>query len=131
MKIPNLKKKKVPLISDHERGIRNATELVPNLSPLMCWNHIHQDIKHWVQSHNGTSDDIVVYVDHVIQLLKSENQNEFEEKYHMFSSKWSMGLLEYFQAQKDDLMMYATRCNMEPWNIYTPNCGVTNNVAEV
>ena len=47
-KIPNLKKKKIPLIIEREKGIRNATKLVSNLSPLLCWNYIHQDIKHWV-----------------------------------------------------------------------------------
>ena len=42
-KIPNLKKTKVPIIIDREKGICNATKLVPNLSPILCWNHIHQD----------------------------------------------------------------------------------------
>ena len=53
----NLKKKKAPIIIDREKGINNATKLIPNLCPILCWNHICQDIKHWVQSHSGTSDD--------------------------------------------------------------------------
>ena len=69
----------MPLIIDCEKGIWNATKLLPLLCPLLCWNHIRQDIKHWVQSHNGTSDDILVYTDHLLQLLKSENPDEFEE----------------------------------------------------
>ena len=86
-KIPNLKKKKVPLIIDCEKGINNATKLVPSLCPLLCWNHIWQDIKHWVRSHNGTSDDINVYLDHIMKLLKSENEAEFEENYKIPSMK--------------------------------------------
>ena len=57
-KIPNLKKKKVLPIVDREKGINNAIKLYPNLCPIFCWNHICKDIKHWVQTHNGTSDDI-------------------------------------------------------------------------
>ena len=45
------------------------------------------------------------------------------------SMKWSKGFLEYFQVNKGDLMKFAARYNIEPWNIYNPNSGVTNNVA--
>ena len=31
-------------------------------------------------SHNGTSADILVYANHVLQLLKSESPEEFEKK---------------------------------------------------
>ena len=86
-KISNLKKKKVPIIIDRKKEIKNATKLIPNVCPILCWNHIHQGIKHWVQSHNGISDDIVVYMDHVMQLLKSEIQDQFEERYMTFSTK--------------------------------------------
>ena len=129
-KIPNLKKKKVLLIIDQEKGVNNATKLVPSLCPLLCWNHIWQDIKQWVRSHNGTSDDIHVYLDHIMKLLKSENEAEFEENYKILSMKWSKEFLEYFQVNKGDLMKFAARYNIEPWNIYNPNSGVTNNVAE-
>ena len=44
-KIPNLKKKKVPIITEREKGINNATKLIPSLCPILCWNHICQDIK--------------------------------------------------------------------------------------
>ena len=100
------------------------------MCPLLCWNHIWQDIKHWVRSHNGTSDDILVYTGHILQLLKSENPDEFEENCKTFSLKWSKGFLDYFEPQKGDLMRCATRYNIEPWKMYNPNCGVTNNAAE-
>ena len=120
-KIPNLKKKKVPIIIDREKGINNATKLSPKLCPILCWNYIRQDIKHWVRSHNGTSDDVLVYMDHVMQLLKSENQDQFEERYMTLSAKWSKSFLEYFEGQKDELMKCATRYNIEPWKIYNPS----------
>ena len=129
-KIPNLKKKEVPLIMVREKGITNAAKLAPNLCPLLCWNHICQDIKYWVRSHNGTTDDILVYTDNVIQLLKSENQEIFEERYSILSSKWSKAFLDYFNEHKDDLMTFAARYNIEPWKIYNPSSGITNNVAE-
>ena len=34
-KITNLKKKKVTIIIDREKGISNATKLVPNLHPIL------------------------------------------------------------------------------------------------
>ena len=58
--------KKVLLTTDCEKGINNATNLTPNLCSLLCSNYIHQDIKHRVQSHNGTSGDILVYTNHVM-----------------------------------------------------------------
>ena len=71
------------------------------------------DIKHRVWTHNGTSNDIHVYIDHVLQLLKSENPDEFEERLS-FSSKWSKGFLEYFESWKHEIMRCATRYNIEP-----------------
>ena len=65
-----------------------------------------------------------------MKLLKSENEAEFEENYKMLSMKWSKGFLEYFQVNKGDLMKFAARYNIEPWNTYNPNSGVTNNDAE-
>ena len=47
-----------------------------------------------------------------------------------FSAKWSKSFLEYFETQEDEIMKCATRYNIQPWNIYNPNSGVTNNVAE-
>ena len=75
------------------------------------------------------SDDIHVYTNHVLQLLKSENPDE-EENYQSFSSKWGKGFLEYFESQKDKIMRCATRYNIEPWSLYNPSSGVTNTVAE-
>ena len=95
-KIPNLKKKKVPLIAEGERGINNAIKLYPNLCPIFCWNHICQDVKHWVQTHNGTSDDTHAYIDHVLQLLKSENPDEFEENYQVIFLQMEQGISRIF-----------------------------------
>ena len=38
--VPNLRKKRVSLIIEREKGIRNSTKTVSNLCPLLCWNHI-------------------------------------------------------------------------------------------
>ena len=65
-----------------------------------------------------------------MQLLKSESPTEFEEKYTVLSNIWSKEFDSYFLGQKDDLQMFATRYNIEPWKIYNPNSGITNNVAE-
>ena len=50
---------------------------------------------------------------HVMQLLKSESQDQFEERYMTFSAKWGKLFLEYFEAQKDELMKCATRYNID------------------
>ena len=67
---------------------------MPNLCPLLCWNHIHQDIKNWVHNCNGTSDDVSVYTNNVMQLLRSATKEEFEERYQSFSSIWGKELNE-------------------------------------
>ena len=66
----------------------------------------------------------------ITKLLKSATKEEFEERYQSFSSMWSKEFLTYFQTQKNDLITFAARFNIEPLNIYNPNSGVTNNVAE-
>ena len=99
------------------KGINNATKLVPSLCPLLFWIHIQQDLKHWVQNHHGTSDDILVYIDHVLQFLESGNSDEFEENYVALSSKGSKSFLKYFQTLKDEIMKCVARYNIEPWNI--------------
>ena len=80
----NLRKKKIPIIIDLEMGINSGTKLIPNLHPILCWNHICQDIKYWVQSHNGTSADILVYTNHVLQFVKSDSPDEFEKVMNCF-----------------------------------------------
>ena len=104
-------KRKVPIIIYLEKGIGNTTKLIHSLSPLLCLNHIWQDIKYWVQNHNSTSDDILCSKDHILQLLESKNPHEFEENYVAFSFKCGKGFLEYFQTQKDEIMTSATRYN--------------------
>ena len=42
-----------------------------------------------------------------MQLLKSENREEFQEQYEKLFPLWRKEFLEYFKAQKEDLMMFA------------------------
>ena len=50
-----------------------------------------------------------------MQLLKSESPTEFEEKYTVLSNIWSKEFDSYFLGQKDDLKMFETKYNIEPW----------------
>ena len=115
-KVPNLSKKRVQLIIPREKGIRNSAKTVPNLCPVLCWNHIWQDLKHWVCSHNGNSDDIHVYTDHLMQLLKSESPTEFEERYTELYNICTKKFDSYFLGQKDDLKMTLCKyCWPQQW----------------
>ena len=97
--------------------------MIPNLCPIFCWNHNQQDIKQWVRSHNGTSDDITVYVNDVMELLKSEKENIFEQQYAEVSLKWSRSFVQYFEGQKNNLKSCAARYQIEPWKLYNPTSG--------
>ena len=83
------------MISNLEKGFCNIIKLVTNLCPFLCWKHIHHIIKDWVWNHNGTSDDILVHVNNVMNLLQWEPMDVLKA---VPSHKWSKGFVQNFQA---------------------------------
>jgi hypothetical protein len=56
-KIPQLTRKNFAIVLDREAAITNAIKkTLPNVSILHCWNHIKQDIKHWLNAHMVVSE---------------------------------------------------------------------------
>ena len=61
-KLPHLVGACIPVIVDREKAITNAfNEVFPSSKLIYCWNHIKSDVKHWVRTHGGKSDDVKVY----------------------------------------------------------------------
>ena len=129
--IPNLSKVKTPLILDREKSHSNAAEIIPQLEILFCWNHIHNDTKNWVKDHGGTADDVKVYCDDVKNLLKADSEEQFNEILKTVQPRWSQPFVAYFDKNlEEDMLQHACRFRIEPYNLYNPISGVTNNPNE-
>ena len=131
-KIPNLKKKKIPIILDRETALKNAVKAqLPNLLIAMCWNHLRTDVKHWVNKHGGRSDDLVVYTKHLEDLLKSETKDEYDTKLKEYKDTWSESFVAYFEdSLEPDILAYSIHFVIKEYKIYNPISGITNNVSE-
>ena len=97
---------------------------------LFSVNHVYLQIKYRVCKHSGKTDDVHIYTDHVIQLLKSEHEEAFEWKYHELSLLWNKQFCNYFETQKEEIMAFAARYNIKIWKKYNPHSGITNNAAK-
>ena len=61
-KIPRLGTKNIAIVTDKEQGLINAIHNVfPNLTNLLCWNHIIRDVKQWLRSKGEINENISVY----------------------------------------------------------------------
>jgi len=62
----------MPLATNEERGIKAAaTQVFPQVTHVLGWNHILQDIKRFAKLHNYTVSDLRDTV-HNLMLKKSE-----------------------------------------------------------
>ena len=130
--IPSLKKSTVPIITDREQGISNAIKIVlPNSPIFYCWNHIKQDIIRWLQRHKISRSQMQIYLSHIEQIMMSTSEDEFLENITKLSAVWSDTFLGYFTKYiQKDIQNHAGRWLIEPFNLYNPYSGITNNAAE-
>ena len=131
-KVPNLKKKSVKFITDREYSITNAvTNVLPNARILHCWNHIRKDVKMWLHKKNASTDDVTVYTNDVLDLLKSDDRKSFDLRYENLSQKWSQAFCTYFDFElKNELLKYSVKWDLEECGMYDPYSGITNNRSE-
>jgi len=59
----------VIIVTDQERAITTAIhDICPELKHVLCWNHVLQDCKRWLQQHGASSQaEVAYYVDSVSQ----------------------------------------------------------------
>jgi hypothetical protein len=60
--------------------VKSFADIFPTWRILSCWNHVLTDIETWVRKHGGCSDDIVIYKEHVRELLKCDTDGELQAK---------------------------------------------------
>ena len=130
--VPSLNKSGTIIVTDRERAIRNAIlKNAPQCRLFHCWNHVKRNVRHWLNTHGGTSDDQIVYRRDVEQLMKSENEAEFDEEYSERSVKWDPGFKDYFDSSlKMDIKTYCARWLIEDAGVFDPYSGVTSNSVE-
>ncbi|CAG2225835.1 unnamed protein product [Mytilus edulis] len=81
---------------NQEPGLKRAIrDTFPNCPIMFCWNHIKEDFKFWLKG-KVDSDNIKIYIDHLNQMLHSDNEEEFLETKMKLTSKWTPVVLEHF-----------------------------------
>lgn len=131
-RIPRLKTKQIPVITDRERGIRNALNTVfPNLKVFVCWNHIFRDLDFWLKKRSAPLDNIKVYKTDIRKLMQCTSETEYSNLLETLKINWTESFLEYFEQNLDnDISENAGRWLLEKFGLYNPYSGVTNNASE-
>ena len=131
-KIPNLRKKKFVVVMDRESALKIAfTNVFPQCTILHCWNHIKRDLRFWLQKHGGNSDDIAIYQNDLVAIMRSDSLEAFEINIERLSAKWSQAMVSYFNDNlKDDIQNRSSKFVLEPLGLYDPYSGITNNASE-
>ena len=76
----NLQTCKGLLVLDRERAVTNAVrKIIANIQIFYCWNHLRQDLKSWLETHNASRDDKDVYREDFKTLLHSNSKEEFTQ----------------------------------------------------
>ena len=130
-KCPIINSCKVAMISDRERSIIKAidTEL-PMAYKFVCWNHIFQDIKHWLKKNGGTSHDKTAYRSYILELLESKSDTEYEDRYEKAKLEWTQTFINYFDANLKDTIKKNHQGKLLDKNLYIQGSGITINISE-
>lgn len=130
--VPNINRASTVIVTDREKAVVNAIKkVVPNAALVHCWNHILSDAKHWIKQHGGKSDDQLVYISNLKELLQMENEDDYAEKLEELSQLWSKPFLEYYQSKlHHDIIKHSAKWVLEEHKVYDPYSGVTNNMSE-
>lgn len=121
------------IITDREAGIVQAIKLfLPKTTHFFCWNHIRQDVAHWLKARTGYgADDVKIYGSWIYDLLNSASESDFEEKLNTLKTHWTPAFTSYFNKH-----IYSAIKSSGKWillqynNIYKAGSGITINAAE-
>ena len=137
-RIPRLKNKNLPIITDREMGIINAVKNVfPNFQLLICWNHILRDTKDWLRKNGENEQSTLDIVKQIKNLLESPSEEAYnillnggsgERGYRVI---WSQLFVSYFDKQLAlTILNHAAKWVVEDTDVYNPFSGITNNASE-
>ena len=88
----------VIIVTDQEAAIKQSiATMMPSLPRFLCWNHVQQDCRCWLNNHGVTnSTEMAYYLDCVRQLLGCISEAAYKDLLIDFMSKWSKPFSEYF-----------------------------------
>ncbi|KAL1448691.1 hypothetical protein WDU94_009841 [Cyamophila willieti] len=122
---------KLNIVTDRENAIVNAIRKSWPLSRhYPCWNHIQRDVKFWLKRHKGSEDDIKIYTSHVWDLMDSNNELEFSNKFEKMKHHWSKEFKEYYNSHLKNDVLKTVKWKLVEQNIYIDRSGITTNAAE-
>ena len=58
----NKGKRRVPMVTDGEKGFDAIDDNLPNVCRFYCWNHIINNIKMWLRHHGASASEIPLSV---------------------------------------------------------------------
>ncbi|CAG2237061.1 unnamed protein product [Mytilus edulis] len=117
---------------NQEPGLKRAIrDTFPNCPIMFCWNHIKEDFKFWLKG-KVDSDNIKIYIDHLNQMLHSDNEEEFFETKMKLTSKWTPVVLEHFNKHiSPAIQNHSGKWLIEKYpGMFDPYSGITNNLSE-
>ena len=129
MSTPSLLKR-VTIVTDMEQGIINAIEEETPMKKVGCWRHLVKDIERWITTHGGKSADRLVYVEHVLALLRCRSEEEFKELKDSYVELWSDVFTEYFDKHISPKLKYFARYVIDDFVTFDQKYGVTSNMSE-
>ena len=129
--VPTLKKTKKPIVTDEEQAYINTIgQYLPAAAHLRCWNHVLRDAKRWLQSHGAPVQDVSVYLTDMRRLFHLPTEKEYSENLDEMAQKWSAPFFNYYKNNIHPDITSTARWAIEPYGVYDPYSGVTNNQAE-
>lgn len=129
--VPSLKTTNKPIVTDEEQAYVNVVGKYLQAAPhLRCWNHVVRDAQRWLQRHGAPSDDVTVYLSDMKELFHLCTEKEYSEQLSEMAKKWSAPFFEYYSNNIHCDINSVARWAVEPYGVYCPYSGVTNNQAE-
>ena len=100
---------------------------MPSLQRILCWNHVQQDCRRWLNNHGVTnSTEMAYYLDCVRQLLGCDSEAAYKDLLIDFMSKWSKPFSEYFTT-----CIHKVNEHLGVWNLRRYSVeSVTTNASE-
>ena len=84
----------------------------------------------WLRSHGAASADVSVYINDLRSLFHLPSQEQYKSMLETMEKKWSAPFYEYFANNINPDIRAIARWAIEPFGIYNPFSGITNNQAE-
>ncbi|KAM8977377.1 LOW QUALITY PROTEIN: uncharacterized protein RCH25_043863 [Pelodytes ibericus] len=129
--IPYINVSNVIIVTDREQAISQAIQsIVPEITHVVCWNHLQKDVESWVTKHQRSKTNIKVYLNHIFHLLDCNSDLAFEKLLKTLKNKWSFPFIDYFESELKNDIKKSGKWVTEKLGLYRAGSGVTTNVPE-